>query len=451
MHGRRQGYRGPISAKPANDIRPRATGSRLAARPTGTGLAAAGIFWAFWVANFNVLGFAGDAQAPDPERPFSFVRLLFGETDHAFGYQFGLALLWTPFYAVGKLLRAAGVATIDGNSVEIAAITLGTSVLVAATAILLLLLLSSLGVRHRVSVMFLSTFGTPLFFYGTFGPGLSHVPDALLVTAIVLLLFQYLRAASPPLWLAIAIGAVGGYAVTVRIFNGFVVAAVVLGLAVYRRYRGAVTIALSAAGFLGVLVLVPLLLGVSNLTSGYAGSTGQAVSQTFSFSPETVIRMLVSPDWGLFVWTPVTLLGAIGFVVLLRQRPEERPFLVITAGIALSIILPYAFVVFLTQSYSQRYWTPLFPVVALGLAGLVELRPKIVIPAAALAVAWSLVLAFYTAPFTGCRPVAGGVRTACEDGAVDFPRRVANGNIDVADYLDSIYHRARLARLLDDG
>ena len=407
-----------------------------------------------WVANFNVLAFTGDAQAPDPERPFSFLRLLFGETDDAFGYQFGLAFLWSPFYAIAKLANAVGIETVDGNSVGIAAIALGTSVLVAATCILLLPVLRGLGLRQEGTVLFLSVFGTPLFFYGTVGPGLSHVPEAFLVTAIVLLLYRYLLAESPRL--ALAIGAVGGYAVTVRFFSAFVVVAVVVGLAFYRHYRGAVTICLAAAASFALLASIPLMLGVTNLTGGYASDTGEAVSQTFAFSPETAIRMLISPHWGMFVWTPITLLGAIGFVLLLRRRRGARPFLVITGGIGLSIILPYAFVPFLTQSYSQRYWTPLFPVIALGLAGLVDVKPKLVIPVAAVAVAWSLVLAFYTAPFTGCRPTESRVRPACEAGAVDFPRRVLNGEVELADYAHSVYHRARLVPLLlpdpfDDG
>jgi hypothetical protein len=215
-----------------------------------------------------------------------------------------------------------------------------------------------------------------------------------------------------------------------------------------------VTIALTAAASFALLVSIPLLLGVSNLTSGYANGTSEAVSQTFHFAPMTVVRMLASPDRGLFVWTPVTLLGAVGLMVLLRRRPQERPFLAISAAAALSIILPYAFVPFLTQSYSERYWTPLYPMIALGLAAVVELKPKVVIPAATLAVAWSLLLSFYTAPFTGC--TTRGNRTACEDGAADFPRRLLTHEIALSDYVHSIYHRGRLVEYLlpdpfDDG
>jgi hypothetical protein len=384
--------------------------------------------------NFNDLEFGGG----DAERPFSFLRRMFGETDEAVGYQFGLAFLWSPFYAVGKLVKAAGVETIGGQPVGIAMITLGTSLLVAVTCFVLLPVLRRLDLAHAGFALFAGIFGTPLFYYGSFTTGLSHVVDTLLVTTLVVLVYRYSTDGWRSSWLPVLIGAVGGYAVTVRFFNGFVVLAIVIGLAFYRRLRGALVTSVAAAvTFLG-LAAVPLSLGVSSLTSGYAPSTQKAVSQTLGFSPETLVRMSVSGR-GLFVWTPVTLLGVVGFILLLHERRDARPFFVITGAIGLALVLPYAFVEFLTPSYSQRYWTPLFPIVVLGVAGLLTKRPKVAGPFTAAAVVWSLALAFYTAPGVGYT-----------DGAFHFPERVVTGEITPSEYAHSIFHRSRLLDLLPD-
>jgi hypothetical protein len=363
---------------------------------------------------------------------------MFGETDQAVGYQFGLAFLWSPFYALGKLLDAVGLETIEGEPVGIAMIALGTSLLVAVTCAVLFPLLRRLDLPRGGFVLMAGVFGTPFFYYGSFTTGLSHVVETLLFTILVVLLHRYLIAQPRSLWLPAAIGAVGGYAVTVRLFSGFVVAAVVLGLTFYRRYRGAVTTALAATAAFLVLAAVPRALGVSSPTSGYAEDLGSAVSMTVEFSPETLVRMLGSGQ-GLFVWTPVTLLGAIGFVLLLLQRRDVRPFLVVTGAMGLALILPYAFISFLTPSFSQRYWTPLFPLVVLGVAALVQATPRIAVPAVTAAVAWTLALVFYTAPGLGY-----------QDDAFGFPERIISGEITPSDYAHSVYHRARLLHVIPD-
>lgn len=445
MPGWKPGYSGPIGEPAANEPRPGETAGMLAAWSSAwTGLAAAGIFWLVWVANFNDLEFGG----ADPERPYSFLRHLFGEppqpelarawgVDEPVAYQFGLALLWSPFYAIGKLVAAAGLETIGGYPAGVAAIALAISALVAVTCVLLVPVLRWLGLGHGGFALFAGVFGTPLFYYGSFASGMSHVPDTLVLTLLVALLARYFRSTLPSRWLPVAMGVVVGYAATVRYFNAFFAAALVIGFACYRQLRPAATVALVSTGTFGLLAAIPLLVGVDNLTSGYAEDSSHAVSRTFGFSPETLIRMLFS-DRGLFVWTPVTLLGLIGFVVLLLGRPDVRPFLVLTGALGLSVVLPYAFVTFLTPSFSQRYLTPLFPVVVLGVAALVQVLPRLAIPAVSLAALWTVSLVFYWSPGLGYS----------SGGASLFPRRVIEGEITPSDYAHAVYHRARLAKLL---
>ena len=61
-----------------------------------------------------------------------------------------------------------------------------------------------------------------------------------------------------------------------------------------------------------------------------------------------------------------------------------------------AIMCSYSLVAFWdgTWAFSQRFFTPLFPLVVIGLAGLADAVPRFTLVAASVAVAWSLFLAF---------------------------------------------------------
>jgi hypothetical protein len=118
-----------------------------------------------------------------------------------------------------------------------------------------------------------------------------------------------------------------------------------------------------------------------------------------TFAPLNPYRMLFTEHRGLFIWTPVTLVGAVGFVYLVRRRRDDRPFLAICGAMAVAMILSYVFSPYWDgggpPEFSQRYLTSLFPFIALGLAGLLEWRPAPVRIAALLAVTWTLFIGIY--------------------------------------------------------
>ena len=270
------------------------------------GLAAAGIFWSLWVANFNDLEFGG----ADPERPYSFPRHLFGEptqpelarawgVDEPVAYQFGLALPWSLFYAIGKLSRQQAWRR-SGDTQRASRPSRSRSAPSSLSPAFCSCrycagsdsatgLRPSLGCSERPS----STTAVSR-------PACRTSPT-LVLTLLVALLARYFRSPLPSRWLPVAMGVVVGYAATVRYFNAFFAAALVIGFACYRQLRPAARSPRSTGTF-GLPAAIPLLVGVDNLTSGYAEDSSGAVSSTFGFSPETLIRMLFS-DRGLFVWT----------------------------------------------------------------------------------------------------------------------------------------------------
>ena len=86
--------------------------------------------------------------------------------------------------------------------------------------------------------------------------------------------------------------------------------------------------------------------------------------------------------------------------------------------------------------FSLRYLTPLYPLVVLGLAALLELRPRAVAVASVVCCLWSVSLGFNAV-----------VGIPEETGASELPARLLDGRITATEWIDAVYHRSRLAKL----
>jgi hypothetical protein len=391
-----------------------------------------GLFWLLFVVNFNRLEVAsGDALVQ-----YRFVERLYGDAPDALGYYFGLGLLEAPFYGLGKLLERAGIETIGPGPARNGAIAVGLSCLTLLAWPLLASILRGLRLRYPAVVILAAALGTPFFFYASFEPAKNHAIDALLFTVVVFLTFRYFSASRPDAWLAVAIGAVLGVSCTVRYFSGAEGVVLVLVLAMYRRWADAVRIAATAVATFFVLLAVPLALGVPIFGGGYD-------TRNVTFAPLNAFRMLFTNHRGLFVWSPVTALAVVGLVLVFRHRPEHRRFLTAVTAMGVGIIASYSLVGFWdgTWSFSQRFFTPLLPLVAIGLGGLVEAVPRTALAAATVCVAWSLYLAFNL-------EVVGGPQylNTVSGGATDLAARQAQTHTSVGAYLWGIRHKSNLLR-----
>lgn len=381
-----------------------------------------------FAANFNAYRVFGDGEVA-----YTFLRRLFGEDVDAVGYQFGLALMNAPFYAAGELAGAAGLREFQDAPIGPATITLASNAYVVGTVVVLAAVLVGMGLGHRGAVLAAAVFGTPLWYYASFSPSYSHVADTFLITAVIGLLFVHLR--RPDLRLVLAMAALLGLATSMRYFDAAIAAGLALGLLLFRRRREAVVVAVGSAATFGLLLLIPAALGVPLFAQHYQPNL-------LEFSPLSPFRMLFTPHRGLFVWTPLCLLGAIGYVLLLRSRRGDRAFLAIAGVMGASLIaVQLAWPVWDGGwSFSQRYFTSLFPLVAIGLAGLWSLRPGLTASLAWLSVAWSL--------FLGLNHVFGVQQS---DGAFDVARVMIGGDRSVGEFLDLVWAYCRLKYLFGAG
>jgi len=118
------------------------------------------------------------------------------------------------------------------------------------------------------------------------------------------------------------------------------------------------------------------------------------------FDPTIPARMLFSDHRGLFLWTPLAAAAAIGFALALQARRgrerEQRWFLVSLLAAALALLLVHVFWPRWDGgfAFSQRFLTGLFPLYLIGVAELVRRARSAVYPALALAVAFSVTIAF---------------------------------------------------------
>jgi hypothetical protein len=186
----------------------------------------------------------------------------------------------------------------------------------------------------------------------------------------------------------LAVGFVGGAATAVRWFDAMLLVGISLTLFALKRWREAAITAASGVVTLVLLAIVPTALGVHVFGGGFD-------ARVLSFAPLSPLRMLFTVHRGLFVWTPLTLFGAVGYVVVMHRRRDVSAFLAALATAGVLVVCSYAS--FATWdgglSFSQRYFTVLVPLWAIGVAGLLELAPRIVAPLCALTVAWALFLA----------------------------------------------------------
>lgn len=359
----------------------RATSSWLARY---RGLLGVEAIWVVFAANFNV----GYLWGGDSHVAYAFLRGLFGSAHPGTAYQFGLALFETPFYGLGCLFQWAGIESVGTHPTPEFAIAAGAVFYIGLAVALAYVLLAKLGFRRPALAAGCALFGSPLFYYGTFSPGQTHAVETMLACAGVLLVYVAHRREWPPV-LAVATGVVLGIAPTVRYFEGVFGIGVVLMLLSSRSWRPAAIVAASGAAALGILLVIPIAMHVPIFA---AGSDPQSV---LSFSPTSPLQMLFGTRRGLFFWTPLTLLAAVGVARAWRLAVgRNRWFLSTLVWMALLLIAIQASITFWYAgwSFSQRYLTALYPMVAVGFAALLDWSATVALALAAPAIAWSLFL-----------------------------------------------------------
>jgi hypothetical protein len=297
--------------------------------------------------------------------------------EHRFLDEFGIgeAVMILPFFVVGHLVAIASGASRNGFSwpYQAAAAAAGFTYALAGLLLLASILRRWFSPRTVVVTLVAIAFGTDLFHYATFDAVFSHAFSFFLVALVVRLALAALERPGPKL--ALALGALLGLVTLVRPTNLVVLLfCALLGVESRRALRARVDslrrhrrlLALGTGVF--VLTLVPQALywhAVRGRFFVYA-DPGH-----LNLLHPHLVGVLFSVRKGLFFWTPLLLLAVAGFARLRRFAPgllvPAIAFLIVHTWVVASWNMWWY-----GGSFGMRPFVEALPVLALGLAALVE-------------------------------------------------------------------------------
>jgi hypothetical protein len=351
---------------------------------------------------------------------YAFARKLIGIHTPAEAYQFGSAYWTAPFIALSQLVA------LRGRFDYYHAGEIGT-MLASNTAALLILylgwrILRELDLPRGPAVLLLTLFGTPLFYYATMRPSYKHAADTLYVTAAFWFLLRAWK--DPRRRYLVGAGCCLGLALSTRYVNVTLFAGVVVmfaGVRAWRSLRYVVAVAALTAAF---LYLLPVVRGIpytrppdlpfsttpgALAPDGPFGSTAQSVRVASAanirhlpgfaqvhLSFTAPVKMLFTLHRGVFLWTPLTALGTVGFILLVKRDRRHRWYLLGLAASAFTLLeghMLYGALWAGGGSFSQRFLTALWPFFLIGTAELVRRWRWRSIAALSLCVTWSVFLA----------------------------------------------------------
>ena len=316
-------------------------------------------------------------------------------------FSVGPGLVSVPFFLVGEAVgrlqsRAGAIVDLSGyGDVHVNAVALGGLLLGFAAVVLTHALLRrhfAEGPAFLASVLvWLATF---LHFYMTQNPVTSHAATAA-AAALVVLVWDRGRNARGAAGYA-GLGLLLGLAMCLRWQSGvfLLLPAVELARRVLRE-----KLPVRRAGLFGALLFATVLVGVLPQMLAWKTLYGVFVlpapphgTDFLRLGHPYLLNTLFSSRHGLLSWTPVLWAGFLGFLPLLKRRP----------ALALPLLLPLLVMTWVNVcsgdwwaggSFSNRRFDGLLPLLALGMAALIESLVR------ALERRPEMALAFVAAPF----------------------------------------------------
>lgn len=300
----------------------------------------------------------------------------------------GSAILWTPFYAVAdasvRVARALGSdAPADGYAKPYVAAVCIASAVYGFLAVLLSIRIARELTGTGIAAALAIWLGTPLLFYMYVAPVFGHATSAFAVTLFVTV-WLHVRSGWTPGGVA-ALAAAGGLMTMVREQDAFFVAGPAVDFLITLRGTFAETppserrrllagslvlVALAAMTF--VVALAPQLIAYKALNGRFAPSPLVSRKMTW-WSPHS-LQVLLSPEHGFLVWTPIAALAVAGLVLLASSAAFTQ-----RRQIASAMLVMVAAAVYVTGSveswtaagaFGQRRFVSLTPLLIVGLAGL---------------------------------------------------------------------------------
>jgi hypothetical protein len=258
------------------------------------------------------------AQTPDFHQTFLELETATGRRIN-YG-TIGCAILWAPFYAVGDLatraMRSMGRAIeADGYSQPyVSAVAYGSTFYGFAAIVLAVAVARQIIRKYEISSGLAVWLGTPLLFYMYVAPPFSHACSAFAVALFVTIWLNVRQT-----WSTggiVLLGLAAALMAMVREQDLFCALGPAIDFAVtlFKNRRPALIVAL--AGCLAFLVgYLPQLIAYQAL-NGFPRPSPLVTRKMFWYSPHA-LQVLLDPEHGFLLWTPLALLAVVGLVLLM--------------------------------------------------------------------------------------------------------------------------------------
>ena len=322
-----------------------------------------------------------EGRLDESGQPLAYFRTATGHLENHF--TIGPAILWAPFlfaaHAGVLVARALGSnVSADGFSTPYRfAMALGTA-FYGFLGLFLSFRIAKRFVAGRWAFLAVVGIwgGSSLAVYMYFNPSWSHAHSAFAVALFFWYWLSTLEARSPRQW--ILFGAIAGLMLNVYYANAMLLTLVAVEAIValrnaVRASRGDVPALLMRYALFAAVVLLSLVptFICKRIIYGSSVETGYVPISQWHWTSPYFLQILFSANHGLFSWTPILLLGAIGIFLFWRKAPQA-------GGPVLCAFL--AFYYFMASypdwpgisSYGSRFFVSLTVFFVMGLAVLLE-------------------------------------------------------------------------------
>jgi hypothetical protein len=306
----------------------------------------------------------------------------------------GTALLWLPAFLAAHLAAtvASWVGGVSNDGFGVLYQSSVTSTSFAAGVAALVLIERLLRRRHSAGLALLAVLAiwlaTPLHFYMTANPFMSHAASVFAATVFTAAWLRARRTPSARAWMLA--GAAGALLALVRVQDAVLLlpALVDLLLGPPRGEDAEGAAPASRVRLAGAFLALPVAAGLAQLlvwVSLYGARFLDIVlAQNLVGGEWHVLDLLFAARHGLFTWTPVYVLCALGWVLLARR--ERRLALFCLFGFALAVLVNAAIQDWWgSHAFGQRRLLCLTPLFAIGLGrALASLAARPLVAVAAL-------------------------------------------------------------------
>lgn len=280
-------------------------------------------------------------------------------------YTYGTSLFQAPFYILAQVVQPKKLNPFAFTIIDDIVISLGASIYIALALFMLfkLLLKFCLNQQTALIVTLCTYLGTNLFYYSSIEFMMSHLYSFLSITSFYYFVLEYLDSKrKKDLWLSLVFIFL---IIAIRPINGIVV----LPLVLYVMFQ-------TKSLAFGIYSFISIFLAFGIQIVCWKLQCGQWTIQTydgegFYWLKPQLINVLFSFRKGLFIYTPILVLGVVGFYFLKKQLPKLFYVIVTTFLIYLYVVAcwwhwPYG------DSFSHRAFIDIYALFAIGIASLLS-------------------------------------------------------------------------------